>query len=330
MSAVRARAVLSTVILALAASVAHAEPRDPARADALFRDGRDAMRQRDFESACARFAESQSLDPAPGTLLNLADCEEKLGRIVAALRHVQGALADLPPRDERARIARDRLATLARRLAHVTLRVAPGTPPSGRITRDGGDVAPAELGTPERTDPGNHVYALVLADGREHRVSVVLREGEHREIVLDVAPAPAPVPVPVPPAPAPSPPLASSPPALPPGPPPRPAPNHTAAYVAGGVGVVGVAVASIVGVVLLRKKSTVDGACNHDARTCTSDDGVDAARSGKSLVPVFYGAGVLGVAGLVTAGAMLWSKGDAPGDLALLCGPGGCALRGGF
>lgn len=314
----------------LLVAIARAEPRDPARADALFRDGREAMRQRDFEVACARFAESQSLDPAPGTLLNLADCEEKLGRLVTASKHVQAALAELPPRDDRARIARERLATLGRRVASVTLRLAPGTPPSGRITRDGVDVTPAELGVPERTDPGNHVYAIVLSDGREHRVTAVLREGEQREIVLDVAPPPPP------PAPPPShtpPAIVSAAPALAsssPPPPSRPTPrDRTGAYVAGGIGLVGVAIASVTGVVLLRKKATVDGACDRDARTCTSDDGVDAAHSGRTLVPIFYGAAILGVAGLATGAVLLWSHGDS-GDVALSGSPAGLSLTGKF
>src|SRR5687768_5789067 len=81
----RLLAVAALVIGALSPSAAWA--RDPAAAEALYRAGRDAAKKGDWEKACAQFAESQRLDPAPGTLLNLADCEERRGLIASAWTH---------------------------------------------------------------------------------------------------------------------------------------------------------------------------------------------------------------------------------------------------
>jgi hypothetical protein len=55
-----------------------------AQAEVLFRQGRDLMAANKFDDACAAFAESQRLDPAITTLLNLAGCREKAGQYATA------------------------------------------------------------------------------------------------------------------------------------------------------------------------------------------------------------------------------------------------------
>jgi hypothetical protein len=305
-------------------TVANAQGRDPARADTLFREGRESMRRGDLEAACARFGESQLLDPAPGTLLNLADCEERLGRLTSAYRHVQGALADLPARDDRARIARERLVVIERRLAHVVVRLAAGTASDARVLRDGAAMPPAELGADTPLDPGPHAFVLSAA-GRERRVEVTLREGERREIVLELAPAPPPSAPAVVAAPPPPPAASSAPFAA--NPPPPSTPTRTAGYVAAGVGIGGLVIAGVTGVVLAGKKSVVSRDCDGAARTCTTQEGVDAASSGKPLVPLFYGATVVGLVGVGVATVLLWPSG--PRATAVIA-PGRVGLEGAF
>src|SRR5690349_15059097 len=60
---------------------ADGEPTDPTTADALFEAGRAAAKRGDFKEACEKFAESERLDPAPGTVFNLAECHNSLGEI---------------------------------------------------------------------------------------------------------------------------------------------------------------------------------------------------------------------------------------------------------
>jgi hypothetical protein len=55
-----------------------------AQAEVLFRQGRDLMAANKLEEACAAFAESQRLEPAITTLLNLAGCREKAGQLATA------------------------------------------------------------------------------------------------------------------------------------------------------------------------------------------------------------------------------------------------------
>lgn len=55
-----------------------------AQAEMLFRQGRDLMSAGKLTEACSAFGESQKLEPAVTTLLNLAGCREMLGQIATA------------------------------------------------------------------------------------------------------------------------------------------------------------------------------------------------------------------------------------------------------
>jgi hypothetical protein len=55
-----------------------------AQAETLFRQGRDLMTAGKTAEACTAFQESEKLEPAVTTLLNLAGCREKLGQLATA------------------------------------------------------------------------------------------------------------------------------------------------------------------------------------------------------------------------------------------------------
>jgi serine/threonine-protein kinase len=64
-------------------SAALAQPAG-AQAEVLFRQGRDLLAAGKVADACVAFEESQKLQPAVTTLLNLAGCREKLGQLATA------------------------------------------------------------------------------------------------------------------------------------------------------------------------------------------------------------------------------------------------------
>ena len=66
-------------------------PNDPAASEAAFADAKRAMANGDLVKARALFLRSLRLDYAVGSLLNLAECERKLGDKPNALRHYQAA-----------------------------------------------------------------------------------------------------------------------------------------------------------------------------------------------------------------------------------------------
>lgn len=72
------------------------------------------MHKGQMDEACARFSESLELDRAVGTLLNLANCMERSGRVPRACELYAEAreLAMAAGSDARAGFARDRHAAL--------------------------------------------------------------------------------------------------------------------------------------------------------------------------------------------------------------------------
>src|SRR5262245_5300846 len=57
---------------------------DPAAAEARFREARALLQENRVSEACAKFAESNRLDPSSGTLLNLANCHKTEGKLATA------------------------------------------------------------------------------------------------------------------------------------------------------------------------------------------------------------------------------------------------------
>ncbi|HKQ68557.1 MAG TPA: tetratricopeptide repeat protein, partial [Polyangiaceae bacterium] len=108
-----------------------AESADPALAQALFEQARALMSTGQYPEACAKLAESHRLDPASGTLLNLAVCHEKQGRTATAWAEYNDVLA-ISRKDgsaERQHIASARIKDLGPKLCRLTV-VAPRGAPS--------------------------------------------------------------------------------------------------------------------------------------------------------------------------------------------------------
>jgi hypothetical protein len=256
-------------------------------ADRLYEEGRQAAQRRDWPLACRKFKESEGLEPAPGTLLNLGDCEEHLGALVDAVGHFTDAAQRFRPGDERVAYARQRAAAVQSRIPVLTLRLRPGTPARVHIECD--EIPVAGIGVPQPVNPGEHVLIVQLAGHTPVRTTVRIAEGENREIELGVG-------GPTPSVAAPTVPLDDS------------AHSHdtvtgaplrSAALVSFGVGAVALGFGIAGGVVTLGAKSTVDNPQN-----CTSTcnvAGQAAEARGKTWSAVstagFIGAGVGALAG---------------------------------
>ena len=329
MTAARAR-ILSVVatLSAILTTTPRARADDLATAQALFEAARVAVVHGDYAGACSKFAESQRLDPAPGTLLNLADCEEHLGHLARAWDAWHEGIALLPRADERLPPARQRAQALEGRLPRLLLRLAPSAPPTTKLRCDDTEIGTASLGVPLPVDPGLHVVHAEAAGRAPSSTEVTLAEGETRAI--DVAPGPpvAPPPESTPP-PAPAPGLA---------PPSAPESGRSASglrvtgWVIGTVGFVGLGLGTAAGLLTISKKAAVDLHCV--AGKGCDPVGYDAATSGHTLAVesnVCFAVGaVLAIAGVslvLAAGAH-----SSPTALVVAPSPGGASLgmQGGF
>ena len=81
------RGALASVILCAPAVAYAGDGRSPAvtaMAEALFKEGKKLLAEQKVPEACRKFESSYRIDPAPGTLINLALCHEQEGKLATA------------------------------------------------------------------------------------------------------------------------------------------------------------------------------------------------------------------------------------------------------
>lgn len=251
---------------------------DDAVAESLYQEGRHAAEAKDWDLACKKFRESQDREPAPGTLLNLADCEDKRGHLIEALADFEASAKLL--QDSRRTYAKERAAALGRRLPRLTLRLPSRIPTATSVERDGRLVEAASLGTPVALDPGEHVVVVRAQGHAEAKRTLRLAEGQSLSVELAVG---APLTdgskeAVVPATEGPSTSDASAPIPTPSRLPRSASAMRTAGIASLGVGAAGLAVGLVTGLLTLNAKSTADAAC--PAAGCTPE-GLDAQDRGK-------------------------------------------------
>jgi hypothetical protein len=171
-----------------ASSAAAAPARDAAAAETLFERGRAAVAAQDWEHACAAFEQSEALDPAAGTLLNLGECRVHLGKVASAWQDFVEALRELPADDERRSYAEGKIADVAKRVPRLTVLLRDHSPPGTTVTRNGVEMPAATLGDALPVDPGRVSLVVQAPDHAPASFSVDLEEAETTRI--EVAPGP--------------------------------------------------------------------------------------------------------------------------------------------
>jgi len=255
-----------------------------AAAVAIFDEGRSAMQKGDFETACEKFKESNRIDPAVGTSFNLANCEERRGRLATAWVLFKQVAGRMKPDDPRLAVAASRIASLDKRVPRVTLTTNGTRYPGLRVRIDDLDLDAAGFDTALPLDPGTH-QAVARSPRKVTRSrQFSLAEGEAlslsiEELVAVDAPGPSPS-------------------------------NRVeksedrvaglkrpdavlGAAIVGGVGLLTGAVTGLVG---LNAQKVGDAECSTETRTC-SQKGFDANQRAKSLAivsTVGFGLAILG------------------------------------
>jgi len=168
----------------LVASTATADV-DIAKADKLFAEGL-ALRDSNVEQSCAKFEESLTYNPqAIGTLLNVALCDEKLGRIASAVTKFSEARDRAKEQQlaDHLKAAEEHIAALTPELPYLKIRFTSPPIADTKILVDDQVVPMAKV---ERfpVDPGERVI-VVSAPGRlPHQVKIVIAKREEKEVEI--------------------------------------------------------------------------------------------------------------------------------------------------
>jgi len=309
-------AALALVLSTLAAPV---QAQDAAAAKALFNEGLADMEAAHYDTGCPALAESYKLDPRPGTLFTLAECENKRGRIATAVARYDeyvSFVAKLPADQQKKQVdrlkaANEQKAALAPLLPLLTLTLPPDAPKGTVVKRDGTELAANSLGVALPVDPGEHVISTQVPGGAANERRVTLYKGEKKQILVDVRPTGAARPPvnalqPKP----------KSKPEVVPGPAPGaggdsgPSGRRLGAYVAGGVGIAGLVLGGVMGGLTLAKKSVINKNCGFvpgDPMGC-NDEGLKALSSAKTTGLVSTVGFAVGGAGVVAATVLLLTE----------------------
>lgn len=147
--------VLALVLSTAAPSRAADNDTSAAAAESLFQEARKLAEAKRYSEACPKFAASQKLAPAIGTLLNLADCYEKNNQLASAWArfHEAIALAQRLGRANREQTARERAEKLEPRLIKLSISTRSS---AVEVKLDGIVVDRGALGTPIPVDAGKH------------------------------------------------------------------------------------------------------------------------------------------------------------------------------
>ena len=259
----------------------------------LFLDGRKLMAEGKTREACAKFKASHEADKtATGTLLNLALCNEALGKTASAWAEFRQVAAESESahRADRVAVAREHEGRLLAKLSYFTIHVRDDARVAGlHIIVDGDrEITPPMWETRLPIDPGPHTV-VVEAPGRiPNGYPLTVREAADSQTVdilplaLDAVNDEA------------KPVMIGSP------------GRRTAGYVIIGIGVAAIGVGATFGAIALAKSGAVSGACPDDR--CPTTDvratekaHVDEAHSAALVADIALSAG----AAMAIAGAVL-------------------------
>jgi hypothetical protein len=276
--------------MAMAPHFAKADPSEIHHAADLFQQGREAMKGGNYGGACALFEASHRVEPAPGTLLNVAVCSEKLGRLRRAAKALEDFLETSDAADERRPRAEALLADVTERTPRVSIRLPAWASSEAEVLVDGEGISPAVWKAAMHLDPGRHVLEVRVPRAPDQRRTVEVKERDRlvETFVFPHTPAPQRDRI---------------------RPPRRREELPAAFFISLGVGVGGLVTAAGSGAIVLMERKTVEEQCDpappgSRLKPC-SPAGIEAGERGSRFETVGAVALPVGVAGVALAG-YLW------------------------
>ncbi|HEX5061990.1 MAG TPA: tetratricopeptide repeat protein [Kofleriaceae bacterium] len=190
------------IALVAAASAAQAQTPSPnqAAADEAFKAGRDLYKAGKYAEACEQFEKSQKLDPANGTLFNLSQCSEKVGKLATAAAGYR-ELITKDTNDQRKATAAERLKEITPKIPKLIVKV--DKPPPGIVVEIDSKTGPRGIpaNTPIEVDVGEYSVVArargynefmsrvkIAPDGKTTAVEATLEAGASNTETVGIAP----------------------------------------------------------------------------------------------------------------------------------------------
>jgi len=154
------------------------------KADQLFAEGK-ALMASNLLQACDKFSQSLRENPAAiGTLLNVALCDEKLGRVASAVAKFAEARDRSKEQGliEHQRAAEDHIAALEPAVPHLAISLTQPLPDT-KILIDDRVIALGDLGN-VAVDPGERVLVVSAPARLPYRTTLVVERASHQAVVI--------------------------------------------------------------------------------------------------------------------------------------------------
>ncbi len=268
----------------------------------------------DWAGALALLKDVAAVKSTPQVRFNMALCEEKLGKLVAALGDYELAASDARAEkaDQVAEEVEGRRESLRQRIPKITVKRGTGAE-AASVAIDGVSLGDQMIGQPMPIDPGPHTVEAKAPGFKPFRKSmrVAEQQSESIEIVLEPEPV-APV-------------VISG--------PARPAAGRSPVYgyVIGGIGIASLGASGVFFGLRASKISALDKVCPPPDRQCPSraqQSDIDAGKLDTTIANVTLAVGVAAVAGGLVL--ILTSGPSTEPSVALAPGLGGAQLLGKF
>lgn len=156
-----------------------------ADAEALFKEGKKLASEKKYDEACPKLAESYKLSATPATLIELALCHEKQGKLATAWGELLDAETDARKAgraDLEAR-ARGNSKALEGKLPRITVALAQNTPDI-EITIDGQKIDIGSLGKGRPVDPGEHKVVASAPGRKSFETTLTLKQAEKKTVAI--------------------------------------------------------------------------------------------------------------------------------------------------
>lgn len=326
----------SLMALAVAFTPATVFAADVAAANQLFDEAKALMEANKVAEACGKFEASFDADPQLGSLMNLADCLERDGRVASAYGRWADAIEfALRKGDDRVEYARDRQEAIAPLLSFVTVK-AVGSGPDLVVYKGNSKLSVGAFGSALPSNPGETVIQVVRGEDVLWETKILLQEKEQKTVDVPLGEIAAQNPVTV-----------------------RKRTDvgenrmaasaqtegfwsklRIAGFAVGGVGVLGLGAGFAVGGIAMSKGSDIDAQCTDfvgETRYCT-EAGQQAVEDARTLAQVstwtLVGSGIVTAVGitLIIAAPNDYQKLEERAQLVPWFSDdgGGAALRGSF